>query len=304
MNLESTPLNDILLFVSVVEAEGFSRAAKKLSLDVSSLSKRIIRLEKNLKTQLLQRTTRQMTLTESGEVLYQYARQIKQQLQDLQSNITKLNHTPSGKLKISTPHSLGSTHLIGAVRDFLALYPEIHCELILGNQTKNPIHDNVDVLISIKPLEDVNLIAKKIADRTTGIYASPSYLKKYGIPKAPQDLLKHNCLMHLDRSEKNFWTFDVDGVSEHIPVKGNFCANSNAALLSAATAGLGLAKLPSFMADGQIQSKKLVSVLSPFRPEPTPVYAIYAKHRVLPQKIKLFVDFLTQHFANLLKQQS
>ncbi len=299
MNIDKIPLNDILLFMAVVEAKSFSHAAKKLDLDVSSLSKRIIRLEANLKTQLLQRTTRQMTLTEAGHLLYQHAEHLKEELQALHEDISRLHSMPTGKLRIKAPMSLGHTHLVYAIQEFLRQYPQIQCELILGEHSTNLIREEIDILISIKSLDNVDLIAKQVGHRSTGIYASPDYLKKCGIPRLPQDLHQHNCLLHLGRNEKNFWPFEMEGQTKRILVKGNFCANSNAALMSAAEAGLGLVKLPSFMVQDSLKHGKLQQVLNIYAPLPSPIYAVYTKHRALPQKIKLFVNFLQEYFANL-----
>ncbi|MCD6047690.1 MAG: LysR family transcriptional regulator [Gammaproteobacteria bacterium] len=299
MKLDDLPLNDILLFIALVEEESYSNAARKLGIDVSSLSKRIIRLEKHLQTQLVQRTTRQMKLTEAGHLLYQHALNLKNELQSLQNNITQLQDAPMGKLRIKAPHSLGTPYLVNVIDEFLQHYPKIQCELLLGSHSTNLIRDEVDILISIKPLDDINLIAKKIGNRGTGIYASPTYLKQHGIPKIPQDLYQHNCLIHLDRGEKNIWQFVIDQQIKRIAVKGSFYANTNATLRHAAEKGLGLVKLPSFLAEPSIEQKKLVSVLQEFCPPPTAIYAIYAKNRSTPAKIKLFIQYLKQQFEHL-----
>lgn len=299
MHIEDIPLNDIMLFIHLVEEKNYSRAAEKLNIDVSSLSKRIVRLEKNLKTQLIQRTTRQMNLTEAGYILYQHALNLRQELYDLNTNIHRLNVAPTGKLRVKAANSFGHAHLIDAIREFLIQYPEISCDLVLGSESTNLSREEIDVLISIKPLDDLNLIAKKIGYRGTGIYAAPSYLAEYGIPQAPQDLTNHNCLLHLDRNDKNFWPLQVQGQIRQISVSGNFGANTNVALMNAAVAGLGLVKIPSFMVYENIKAGKLQAVLQSFYLPPTPIFAVYAKHRVMPKKIKLFVDFLAKRFIHL-----
>jgi len=299
VHIEDIPLNDILLFIHLVEEKNYSRAAEKLGIDVSSFSKRIIRLENNLKTQLIQRTTRQMNLTEAGHILYQHAINLRQELYDLNNNIHRLNVAPTGKLRIKAANSFGHAHLIDAIRAFLILYPQITCDLVLGSESTNLSREEIDILISIKPLDDLNLIAKKMGYRSTGIYAAPSYLQAHGVPELPQDLLKHNCLLHLDRSDKNFWPFQIKGQVRRITVSGNFSTNTNVALMNAAVAGLGLVKIPSFMVYENIKAGRLQEVLAAFALPPTPVFAVYAKHRVMPKKIKLFVDFLTKWFAHL-----
>lgn len=300
MNYENIPLNDVLLFISLVEEESYSGAARKLGMDVSSLSKRMIRLEKNLQTKLVHRTTRQMKLTEAGHLLYQHALNLKNELQSLQHNISQLHDAPMGKLRIKAPNSL-SPYLIQVIHAFLAHYPKMQCELLLGSHSTNLMREEVDILISIKPLDDINLVAKKVGDRGTGVYASPAYLKKFGTPKTPEDLYQHNCLIHVDRSEKNIWGFSLNHQIKRIAVKGNFCANTNASLKNAAESGLGLVKLPSFMTHESVEQKKLVPVLSEFCPPSTPIYAIYEKNRSLPPKIKLFLQFLKEQLERLPK---
>ena len=299
MDLKDIPLNDILLFISLVEEKSYSNAARKLDMDVSSLSKRIIRLEKNLKTQLLQRTTRQMNLTEAGNILYQHALHLKKGLQELEDDIHCLNMFPTGRLRIKSANSFGHAHLVNIIRDFLVLYPQVQFELILGGESTNLMREQIDILISIKPLDDVDLIAKKISERSTGIYGAPSYFQNHPIPQNPNDLIHHNCLFHLNRTDKNFWTFEINGQLKKIKINGNFSVNTNSALMSAALAGLGLAKLPSFMVQENVKNGRLIPVLTAFQPPATPIYAIYAKNRGLPKKIKVFLDFLTNFFAKL-----
>ena len=197
-------------------------------------------------------------------------------------------------------------HLVPAVTDFIQLYPEISVELILGSQYAGFIYNGLDLTIFIKDLPTSPLLKScKITERSSGVYGAPAYFKRYGKPKKPEDLAKHNCLIYqaepgnaFHLGQKHVWSF-LDGQNKlEVPVKGNLRINSNPALAKAAAAGIGLAKLPSFLVMEEVKDGALVEALSDYREPEINIHAAYPNQRYLPFKVKLFIDFLMERFQS------
>lgn len=295
--MQEFDLNDWLTFATVVEEQGFTAAAKKLGLSPSVLSKRITRLEAVLNARLLQRTTRNLVLTDIGEEFYEYCADLKLQIDEAMAVISHAQETPQGKLRVNAPMSFGHQHLVSAVSDFIKLHPQIQVELVLGSHFANLIEGGLDLAIHVKDLPDSSLHAKRLALRSSKVYGSPEYFAKYGRPQIPDDLKNHNCLLYQLQPVKHEWRFYREGVEYVVPVAGNFKANSSQALAEAAVAGLGIVKLPGYMVTHEIVEKKLESVLNEYSPKDIGIYAVYPHHRHLPPKVRLFLDFLAERFG-------
>lgn len=297
-------MSDALVFISVAEEGSFAAAAKKLFISSSVISKRISRLEQQLHVQLMQRTTRSMALTESGHLFYEHCKRIKSDINDAANQVLQLQQKPSGLLRINAPMSFGQVHLIPAVNEFMRLYPEINIELTLGSQYANFIYKGLDLAIFINDLPTTSLLkSRKITVRNSGVYGAPDYLKRYGIPKTPEDLLKHNCLIYqaepgnpLGIGQKYEWSFFRDNKPLIIPVSGTLRINSNQGLVIAALAGMGLIKLSSFMVTEELKTGTLVSVLNNYCQHDINIHAAYPYQRYLPSKVRVFIDFLYERF--------
>lgn len=296
-------ISDALTFVTVVDEGSFAAAAKKWMISSSVVSKRIRRLENHLRVQLIQRTTRTMALTESGQVFYTRWKRIQAEMNDAEADVVQYNQLPRGLLRINAPMSFGQVHLVPAVNDFIQLYPDIHVELILGSQYAGFIYNGLDLTFFISDLPDTPLLKYcKITERRTGVYGAPAYFKHYGKPLKPEDLSQHNCLIYQSEPGNLFtiehsheWTF-WDQKQINIPVKGNLRINSNQALVKAAVSGVGLAKLTSFLVLEEVKNGSLVEVLSSYSEKEFDIYAAYPNQRFLPYKVKLFIDFLIDRF--------
>jgi DNA-binding transcriptional LysR family regulator len=295
-------INDALTFVSVVEEGGFAAAAKKWRISSSVVSKRISRLENHLRVQLMQRTTRSMSLTESGQIFYDRWKRIKAEMSDAESDVKQYHQHPRGVLRINAPMSFGQVHLVPAVNEFIRLFPEIQIELILGSQYAGFIYNGIDLTIFIKDLPDTLLLkSRKIAVRSTGVYGSPRYFEQFGKPQVPEDLTRHNCLIYQSEpggvGQKHEWGF-YNPHKIMIPVNGNLKINSSQALLKAAVAGLGIVKLSSFMVTEEINHGTLEAVLSKYCERDIDIHAAYPNQRYLPYKVRLFIDFLIERFKS------
>jgi DNA-binding transcriptional LysR family regulator len=299
-------ISDALTLVNVVEEGSFAEAAKKIGVSPSIISKRISRLEKELRVQLIQRTTRSLGLTESGALFYERCKKIKADINDATVEVLQQHQTPSGLLRINVPMSFGQVHLLPAINDFITLYPEIHIELILGSQYASFIHNGLDVAIFIKDLPNTHLLkSRKITVRNRGVYGTPKYLKQFGIPKTPADLVNHNCLIYqtepgnqLGIGQKFEWSFYNGKETIAVPVSGNLRINSSQGLVSAALTGSGLINLSSFMVTEEIKKGTLVSVLDDYCERDIDIHAAYPNQQFLPSKVRVFIDFLVARFQS------
>ena len=299
-------ISDALAFVNVIDEGSFAAAAKKEGVSASVISKRISRLENQLRVQLIQRTTRSMALTESGQIFYERCKRIKSEILEATTEVLQHHQNPAGLLRVNVPMSFGLVHLVPAVNDFVGLYPEIKIELILGSQYASFIHNGLDLAIFIKDLPNTHLlISRKITVRSTGIYGAPEYFKQWGLPKTPDELVNHNCLIYLSEpgnqvgiDQKYEWRFGNGDEKIMVPVSGNLRINSSQGIVKAALAGVGLAKLSSFMVTKEIKNGSLISVLSEYCQRDIDIHAAYPNQRYLPSKVRLFIDFLIERFRS------
>ncbi|EHL30794.1 LysR family transcriptional regulator [Legionella drancourtii] len=299
-------ISDALTLVCVVDEGSFAAAAKKAGVSSSVISKRISRLESQLRIQLIQRTTRSLALTESGKIFYERCQKIKTEISEATAEVLQHHQTPSGLLRINVPMSFGQVHLVPAVNDFLELYPEIQIELILGSQYASFIHNGLDVAIFIKDLPNTHLLkSRKITVRSKGVYGAPSYFKRFGLPKIPGDLVNHNCLIYqaepgnqLGIGQRFEWHFCHEQKTIIVPVAGNLRINSSQGLVTAALAGNGVAKLSSFMVTEEIKNGSLVSVLEDYCERDIDIHAVYPNQQFLPSKVRVFIDFLIERFQS------
>lgn len=297
-------INDALAFVSVVDTGSLASAAKQWGITSSVISKRITRLEGHLRVQLLQRSTRSIALTEAGQLFYERCKRIRAEINDAAADVLSHHQKPSGLVRVNAPMSFGQVHLVPAVNEFVRLYPDIQIEVVLGSQYANFIHSGLDLAIFINDLPNTTLLKSKIiAQRNTGIYGTPEYFKQFGIPKNPQDLTHHNCLIYqadpgikFGVGQKYEWVFSDRDEQIRIPVTGNVRINSSQALVKSALAGLGLVRLSSFMVTEELKAGALISVLGEYCPHDIDIHAAYPNQRYVPSKVKVFIDFLMERF--------
>lgn len=296
--INSPLLMDMMLFVAVVENKSFSAAARQFGVTKSIVSKRITRLEKRLGIQLIFRSTRKLSLSEAGNELFERCLRIKADLEDAELALTVSRNKPHGTLRINCPVSFGYLHLVPAISDFNKIYPEVHVELFLGMLYDDLIESGLDMAIRIGELPDSNLSARKLTVRRMLVSASPEYLKKYGTPKEPEDLLKHNCLRHLHSPTGTEWRFVRDNHIVRIPIQGNFAATSSQTIESAAVAGMGIAMLPGYMTTSDIKKGNLVRLLVDYCPRNIGIHAVYPQTAHLAPKVRAFIDFCAERFGD------
>ncbi|HWK12952.1 MAG TPA: LysR family transcriptional regulator [Rhizobiaceae bacterium] len=284
-------------FIDVVEAEGFSAAARKIGRSKALLSKYVRELEDELGALLLNRTTRQFSLTEAGHTYYKRAQEIVREIDNLADAVRDSSGDVRGRIKLSAPRTLADAAVGQSLIDFAMAYPDIVLEIHLDDRFVDLVEEGFDLAIRISRLENSSLIARRLSPFKLRICAAPSLLEKEGVPKAPQDLARMPCIIDTNGRWLSNWPFmKTDGEMMSVAVSGPMEVNSPLATRAAAIAGLGFAPLPDFIAQPAIESGELVSVLDDWVPRGGGIFAVYPHRRYLPGKVRVLVDFLAQWF--------
>ena len=298
MQLETSNfMLDAMLFVTVLDCSSFTAAGEKLGISKSIVSKRIRRLETQLKLQLLHRSTRKLSPTEAGENLYKEFTNVRHKIDQIQIGINQHQVKPHGTLRIHSPISFGTMQLTPAIKEFCDEYPDIKIEMFLGKQFDDLINQRMDVSIHVGPIKDSNLYAKHLMESKNVVCASPSYLEKHGYPQTPHELLAHNCLRYHDPGIGSNWYFKIDHEVTAIPIQGNFSASSANTLESAAIHGQGIAMLPSYVVNKKIQQGRLIRLLDTYCSSHVDIYAVYSSRDNMPPKLRALLNFFGNHFA-------
>ena len=280
------------VFSAVAKNGSFSIAAKKLSISKAMVSKHIKSLENSLSVRLFNRTTRKLNLTDAGSSYYEKVNIILSEIDETESAISQLNSEPKGKLKVMAQPSFGAFHLSRALSLYLKKYTEVTVNLELSHRIPDLVEENIDLAFHVGELNDSMYVSRRIASARRVICASPEYIKKIGMPKKPEDLLDHNCLIYMPRNDMGKWEFLDKGKRKKIKVTGDIQCNSGDALRVASIQSRGITQLPTYMVGLDIQAGRLQAVLEDFEPEKQPIYAIYNHRKYISAKIKTFIDFI------------
>ena len=288
-----TKADDMILFVQVVEEGSFSRVAEKLSLTNSVVSKRIARLEENLNTQLLYRTTRKLSLTDAGRALYNKAKIAKSAFQEAENAVTGYGEDMKGHIRITMPVVSANFIFSESIAEFCKQHPEVSVELQITNRLVDLIEEGFDLALRTAVLEDSSLIARRLIDSQWIICATPAYLEQHGAPQTPEQLQNHECLVYkFDNTANSTWPLYIDGKEQLISVPGRFHSNHLSAIKQAALSDLGIAFLPQVLIYEEIQQNTLTQILQCFTSKKLGLYAVYPKARQPDQKLKLLVAHL------------
>lgn len=284
----------IPVFVAVVECGSFSAAALKLGMTKSAVSKRISVLEDNIGVRLFNRTTRKLTLTEAGERFSDYARNSLLLAQEGFSTVSQYQGSPRGTLKINAPMTFTRLHIVPYIKEFLNCYPEIQIILSMDDNIVNMVEGGFDVGIRIGKLKDSSLIARKLVNCKSVLCASPDYIKQHGKPSVPDDLLKHNCIYYSLFQAGVEWTFFKNDKPVKVEPKGNFIVNNSDAICDVLFQGLGICQMPTFIVSEHLVKGRLIPLLEDFSLPEHAIYAVYPERKHLPEKVKVFIDFMKQ----------
>ena len=286
-------------FVRSVELGGFSAAARDLDLTPSALSKLVTRLEDRLGVRLMNRTTRKLALTAEGDAYFTSAKRILIEIEEAEEQVTRFSNSPKGLLRVNTGVAFGLHQLAPALPRFLERYPDMEIDININDRVIDLVEEGVDVAIRSGVLRDSSLTARKICDMQRVICASPTYLKKHGTPRTPQDLLSHNCISISAAPQLRRWPFTTKNGIETIEVKGNVSANNAETLLQLAATGVGIIRLADVIVSDGIRGGWLTPILTDVHHrEPLPLSALYLPGKHKSPRVAAFVNFLVETFAS------
>lgn len=284
-------------FVDVVEAEGFSAAARKIGRSKALLSKYVRELEDELGALLLNRTTRQFSLTEAGHTYYKRASELIREIDSLSEAVRDTSSDVKGRIKLSAPRTFADAPIGQSLIDFAAAYPDIVLDIALDDRFVDLVEEGFDLAIRVTRLEDSSLIARRLAPFSVGVFAAPELIAKHGKPEKPQDLASLPCVIDTNGRWRSNWPFvSPDGEAISVTVSGPIEVNSPLAVRAAAVSGLGFAVIPDFIAAPEVGKGRLVPVLENYIRGGSGIFAVYPHRRYLPAKVRVFVDFLVQWF--------
>ncbi len=287
-------------FTRVVETGSISGAAEGMGIAKSAVSRRLAELEEHLGVQLMQRTTRRLNLTETGQSFYDRSVRVLADLEEAEQAVSCEHATPRGKLRVAVPMTFGLLHLTPAITDFMQQHPDVEFDLDFNDWHVDLVREGFDVAIRISKLSDSSLIARQLAPIHNIVCASPEYIKQHGAPQTPTELKQHICLAYSNIRQPGVWRYlDKNGDKKSINVPIRIHANNGDFLRMAAIAGHGIVLEPTFVLYQAIQHGELVPILTDYDWPGINAYAIYPQTRHLSKRVRVFVDFLVERFAGV-----
>ncbi|MEO8508673.1 MAG: LysR family transcriptional regulator [Betaproteobacteria bacterium] len=288
----------IAAFVKVVETGSFARAAERLDVSVSSVSRHVTDLEAHLDARLLNRTTRRLSLTETGRAFHERCVQLLADLGEAEESAGAGSVTPRGTLRISCSVTFGERYVAPAVAQFMARYAETRFDVELSDRSVDLVDEGFDAAVRIGAIGGQNLVGRRVGATQLVCCASPTYLARRGEPRVPEDLATHACLLYEYAPQRDSWAFvDKSGTERRVRVTGPVHSNNGAFAAALARAGVGIAYEPDFIVGADLRAGALVPILRAFAPAPSPIHVVYASRRHLSAKVRAFADFLAERFA-------
>lgn len=286
-------------FAKVVEQGSFARAAERLDVSTSAVSRQVADLETHLGVRLLNRTTRRLSLTETGQAFYERCVQLLADLAEAEEAVGAAAVVPRGTLKLTCSITFGVRHLAAAIAAFAERHPQLRFDVELSDRAVDIVEEGIDLAIRIGDLGSRSLIARKIGVTQLVCCAAPSYLAKHRTPKSPSDLASHACLSYEYARERNIWRFrDRGGQSHEVRIAGPAHANHGQMLCALAVAGLGVHMEPDFIVAPDVRAGRLVVLLPNYEAPTIDIYAAYPSRRHLSMKVRAFVDFLVARYKD------
>ncbi|MFK7977932.1 MAG: LysR family transcriptional regulator [Halioglobus sp.] len=285
-------------YICVVESGSFTAAAEHMGVSKSYVSKQVSQLEDRLGVRLLQRTTRRLTLTESGNTFFGYCKDMSEQFERAESTLSDMQQSPKGTLRLALNSRYGTNYMAAAVADFSRKYPDLTVEVHSTFQDVDLLSGSYDLTVRYDKLEDSTLVARRLGGHSLCLCASPEYWEEHGQPESPDDLTQHNCLTTTDR----FWLFNTEDRRDLLKVKvaGNWISEDGANLFAAAKASIGIAQLPDFYIAEAVKAGELVKLENQEWSEYYRIaWAVYPNTRHLSAKVRFFIDFLVVYLHGL-----
>ncbi len=291
-------LTEMEAFATVVDQGGFTDAARKMGISKSAVSKHVSALEARLGARLLNRTTRRVSPTEIGLAYYDRARRVLNDAGEADALVTSMQIAPSGTLRISVATDFGVNHLSPVLGDFLQEFPDINVNMVLNNRYVELISEGFDLAIRIGELEDSSLRARKLTETNLRMIGSPSYFQQNGHPGRIDELNEHKLLHYSSQANSAVWKLTApSGEKRQVRTAGSLSVNDGQSLLNAAISGLGIAYLPSFLYAEAMEEGLVIDAMPELPQETQGIYAVYPPGRFTQPKVRAFIDFLVNAFA-------
>jgi len=285
-------------FVAVAKQKSFTGGAKVLGISTKLASKYVAQLEKKLGAQLLHRTTRSVTLTETGAAYLDRSVPILDQINELEGVIQAKQSELAGPIRIAAPTSFGSNELVHALQLFKQSHPRVAIDLQLSDQRISIVEDGFDLALRFGDLEDSTLIARKLTDMKVVVFSSQDYLSKHGEPKHPDALSTHDCLVFSSSVDPSHWKFKMGRRTFAVPIKGSFRSNSPLAIVNMVLGGIGIGRVPVYIVEQYIKTGELKVLFDEFHTGDFALNAIYPPSRHLTSRIRALIDHLVEYFSH------
>ncbi|MEC6898553.1 LysR family transcriptional regulator [Photobacterium piscicola] len=292
-------LQQMVILAAIGHEQNFTRAADRLGISKSQVSKQVRFLEERLGCQLVQRSTRTVALTEIGLQYADYGQQLVDTVNEAEAMVAGYRNEIKGVLRIGIAQSFGNIHITSALAEFQKSNPELELEISLFDHRPNLLEEGFDCWIAIHEHPPEGMVARKLATCEFVVVASPDYIAQHGQPETPSDLRRHNCITYQSRERKYVnWAFSRDGVQQSIRVRGNYRIDNAPAVLDAAVSSLGIAYLSTYLMTDELENHKLIQLLPEWKTTvDLPIYAVYPRRKYLAPKVRCFIDFMAERMA-------
>lgn len=284
-------LESMSILVMAVEVGSLSAASRRLGMPLATVSRKVSELEAHLGTRLLNRSSRRLTLTDAGRSFVVACKRILDDVKEAERAAAGEYNAPTGELTISAPIVFGRLHVLPVVSEFLKDYPEIDIRMVLSDQVVNLFEEHVDLAVRIGELPDSSLVATRLGTMRRVVCASPAYFSARGKPKSPAELSAHDCVTFEGLTAPTAWTFKIGKSTTSVAIHSRLLVNTAEAAIDAAIAGVGITRVLSYQVAGAIRAGKLMVALQEFEPAPWPISLVYGGGRLLPLKLRAFLDF-------------
>ncbi|WP_144109358.1 LysR family transcriptional regulator [Paraburkholderia sp. BCC1886] len=288
--------HELTAFITVVEAGGFSAAARRLDDSQSGMSKSISALEKRLGVLLFNRSTRSVTLTDQGRKYYDRIKPLLEEMDEADGELTSSALEVSGLVRIAAPSTFGRLHVLPLIPQLLVRHPKVELDLSLSDSVRDLLADGIDMAIRVGPVHDPDSVVKRVTGSALVCVGSREYFARHEAPKSPEDLVNHNCLVY---NETTNWAFSGPKGNVSVPVSGNLSSNSMETILSAVLAGVGIGMFTRASLVDELQHPDIVTVLDQFTNETRDVSVIWPKRRFVLARVRVVTDF----FVTMLSQR-
>ena len=286
-------------FVRVVETGSFARAAQRLDVSVSAVSRQVAELESHLGARLLNRTTRRLSMTESGQAFYERCVQLLADLEEAEAAVSAATLDPRGTLRLTTGTTFGARYVAPVIAAYQARHPRVRFDIDLSDRIVDVVEEGFDLAVRIGDVRSQALIARRIGTTTLVCTAAPSYLERHPWPRVPADLAGHACLTYAYAPDRNVWRFrDASGAAHVVSVTGPVHANHGETITALSLAGAGVHFEPDIVVAPYVRTGALVELLQGFEGPSLPIHAVYPSRRHLSAKVRSFIDFLAARLGD------